>query len=196
MFDRLLCVFPIFRAFCEYHAIKKLPFCCEPLIEPFIHIFVETKALHSKCVTQRCKQVFKGIKFNGLNWSLLVKHLDYEDITKSCVYVHRLLYVFTRCWYYWCWFIKIDLNILYTRRCSVGYLIHMLEYSGIYSNNRPNFENNLSIIRFDWYVSRGNINYFVISFLYIALSFCCNLINTEHGNIFNLYSTYLLSSTR
>ena len=28
------------------------------------------------------------IQFNGLDWSLLVKHLDYEDIIKSCVYLH------------------------------------------------------------------------------------------------------------
>ena len=50
MLQRLLHIFPIFRAICEYHAGKIFPFSCESFIESFFHIFIRTKALLSKCV--------------------------------------------------------------------------------------------------------------------------------------------------
>ena len=50
--------FPYFGwEFVDISPVKIFPFCREPFIEPFFHIFVRTKALLSKCVTYRCKQV-------------------------------------------------------------------------------------------------------------------------------------------
>ena len=40
--------------------VKIFPFCREPLVESFFHIFVQTEALPRKCVTHRCKQVIIG----------------------------------------------------------------------------------------------------------------------------------------
>ena len=56
--------FPSFGQFVDTTSIKIFPFCREPFIEPFFHIFVRTKALLSKCVTHRCKQVVRseGVK--------------------------------------------------------------------------------------------------------------------------------------
>ena len=45
MLHRLLYIFPIFWALCEYHANKFMittPFCCDPFIKSFFHIFVRT----------------------------------------------------------------------------------------------------------------------------------------------------------
>ena len=52
--------FPSFGQFVNTTPVKIFPFCREPFIEPFFHIFVRTKALLSKCVTHRCKQVVIG----------------------------------------------------------------------------------------------------------------------------------------
>ena len=44
MIRLLLYIIPIFRALSEYHASKIFLFCCEPFVEPFSHIFVDTIA--------------------------------------------------------------------------------------------------------------------------------------------------------
>jgi len=52
--------FSSFEQFVDTTPVKIFPFCREPFIEPFFHIFVRTKALLSKCVTYRCKQMVIG----------------------------------------------------------------------------------------------------------------------------------------
>ena len=52
--------FPSFGQFVDTTPVKIFSFCREPFIEPFFHIFVRIKALLSKCVTHRCKQVVNG----------------------------------------------------------------------------------------------------------------------------------------
>ena len=83
--------------------VNTTPFCCEPLIEPFFHIFVLTnsRTLLSKCVAHRCKQVvigrsqvwwvsrmeynfpaecFQSVvnRFCPMRWSIVVKKNDFE----------------------------------------------------------------------------------------------------------------------
>ena len=52
MLHRLLYIFPIFRAICEYYTSRHPSF----LLQLF-HIFVRTQALLTNCVTHRCKLV-------------------------------------------------------------------------------------------------------------------------------------------
>ena len=52
--------FPFFGQFENITAVKIFPFYCEPFMEPFFHIFAQTKALLSKDVIHRCKQVAIG----------------------------------------------------------------------------------------------------------------------------------------
>jgi len=52
--------FPSFGQFVDITPVKIFPFCRELFIEPFFHIFIWTKALFSKCVTHRYKQVIIG----------------------------------------------------------------------------------------------------------------------------------------
>ena len=52
--------FPSFGQFVDTMPVNIFSLCREPFIEPFFRIFVRTKALLSKCVTHRCKQMVIG----------------------------------------------------------------------------------------------------------------------------------------
>ena len=60
MLHRLLYIFPSFKQFVHNTSVKIFPFWCKPFIEPFFHIFTQTKTLLSKCVIHRWKQVVTG----------------------------------------------------------------------------------------------------------------------------------------
>ena len=50
MLHRLLYIFSIFRAICEYHVNENLPLLLRTIRRFIFHIFVRTKALPNKCV--------------------------------------------------------------------------------------------------------------------------------------------------
>ena len=61
MLNGLLYIFPIFQAINEYHSSKKaFLIAANHSSSQFFEIFLWTKALLSKCVTHRCKQVVIG----------------------------------------------------------------------------------------------------------------------------------------
>ena len=53
-------IFPSFGRFVNTTPVKISPFCCEPFVESFFHIFVRIEAPLSKYVNHRCKQVVIG----------------------------------------------------------------------------------------------------------------------------------------
>ena len=69
--------FPSFGQFVDTAPVKIFPFCRKPFIEPFFHIFVRTKALFSKCVIHRCKQVVIGRSqvwwISRMGWNFLAE---------------------------------------------------------------------------------------------------------------------------
>ena len=54
--------------------------CMLLIIDVHFHLFLKLKR-------RKCTENF--YQFIVLNWSLLVKHVEFEDITKSCVYLQR-----------------------------------------------------------------------------------------------------------
>ena len=48
-------------------SVKIFPFCCEPFIDPFFHIFARTKALLSKCVKSSMRTSGNGKETNRVS---------------------------------------------------------------------------------------------------------------------------------